>query len=66
MTPESRSQAIAAAVILLFVGVTIYFLPVLVLWVGSYSPALGFVAGALILSGFFVIFWLRARHQSRK
>ena len=36
MTPESRSQAIAAAVILLCVGLVIYFLPTLVLWIGNY------------------------------
>jgi hypothetical protein len=66
MTPESRSQAIAAAVILLSVGLVIYFLPTLVLWIGDYSPALGFAVGAALLLGFFLIFWLRARYQRRK
>jgi hypothetical protein len=66
MTPESRSQAIAAAVILLSVGLVIYFLPTLVLWIGNYSPALGFAVGAALLLGFFLIFWLRARYQRRK
>ncbi|TCV59075.1 hypothetical protein EDE05_13231 [Neorhizobium sp. R1-B] len=66
MTPESRSQAIAAAVILLCVGLVIYFLPTLVLWIGNYSPVLGFVVGAALLLCFFLIFWLRARFQRRK
>ncbi|WP_105385872.1 hypothetical protein [Neorhizobium alkalisoli] len=66
MTPESRSQATAAAVILLCVGLVIYFLPTLVLWIGNYSPVLGFAVGAALLLGFFLIFWLRARYQRRK
>ncbi len=37
MSPESRSQAIAAATILICAGLVIYFLPTLVLWIGSYS-----------------------------
>ena len=66
MSPESRSQAIAAAVILLGVGLVIYFLPTLVLWIGNYSPSLAFAVGAVLLLGFFVIFWLRARYQRSK
>jgi hypothetical protein len=66
MSPESRSQAIAAAVILLGAGLVIYFLPTLVLWIGNYSPALAFAVGAILLLGFFVIFWLRARYQRHK
>lgn len=66
MTPESRSQAVAAAVILLCVGLVIYFLPTLVLWIGNYSPALGFAVGAALLLGFFLIFWLRARYQRNR
>ena len=58
--------AIAAAVILLCVGLVIYFLPTLVLWIGNYSPVLGFVVGAALLLCFFLIFWLRARYQRRK
>ena len=66
MTPESRSQAIAAAVILLVVGLVIYFLPTIVLGIGEFSPTLGFVVGAALLLGFFLIFWLRALYQRRK
>lgn len=66
MSPEARSQAIAAAVILGGAGLVIYFLPSLVLWIGQYSPVLAFVVGAVLLMGFFGIFWLRARYQRRK
>ncbi|MBB4231321.1 hypothetical protein [Rhizobium mongolense] len=63
MSPESRSQAIAAATILICAGLVIYFLPTLVLWIGSYSPVLAVIAGAALLLGFFAIFWLRAQYQ---
>jgi len=66
MSPESRSQAIAATAILLGVGLVMYFLPTLVLWIGQYSPVLAFAVGAVLLLGFFVIFWLRARYQRNK
>jgi hypothetical protein len=63
MSPESRSQAIAAAIILLGAGLVIYFLPTLVLWIGQYSPALAVFVAALLLLAFFGVFWLRARYQ---
>ncbi|TWF52019.1 hypothetical protein [Neorhizobium alkalisoli] len=66
MTPEAKSQAIAAALILLGAGLVIYFLPTLVLWIGQYSPALAFVVGAILLLGFFAVFWLRARYQRKR
>ncbi|MFB9947417.1 hypothetical protein ACFFP0_01085 [Rhizobium puerariae] len=66
MSPESRSQAIAAAVILVVAGLVIYFLPAIVLGIGKFSPVLGFIVGAALLLGFFAIFWLRARYQQRK
>lgn len=66
MTPEAKSQAIAAALILVAVGLVIYFLPTIVLGIGQFSPALGFIVGAILLLGFFAIFWLRARYQRRK
>jgi hypothetical protein len=65
MTPEAKSQALAAAVILLAVGLVIYFLPTIVLAIAAYSPVLAVVVGAALLLGFFAIFWLRARYQKR-
>lgn len=66
MTPEAKSQAIAAAVILGGAGLVIYFLPSLVLWIGNYSPVLAVIVGAVLILGFFWIFWLRARYQRRR
>ncbi|NEJ70545.1 hypothetical protein GR197_08330 [Rhizobium phaseoli] len=63
MSPESRSQAIAAAVILLGAGLVIYFLPSIVLWIGNFSPTLGIAVGAGLILAFFAVFWLRARYQ---
>ncbi len=66
MTPEAKSQAIAAAVILVVVGLVIYFLPTIVLGIAQFSPTLGVIVGTLLLLGFFAIFWLRARYQRRR
>jgi hypothetical protein len=66
MTPETKSQITAAALILIGAVVVLYFLPVIVLSIGAYSPALAFVVGAILILGFFWIFWLRARYQRRK
>jgi len=66
MKPETRSQMIAAALIMIGAVAVIYFLPSLVLWIGQYSPALAFIVGAILLLGFFWIFWLRARYQRRR
>lgn len=66
MTPEAKSQAIAAALILVGAGVVLYFLPSLVLWIGNYSPVLAVIVGAVLILGFFWIFWLRARYQRRR
>jgi predicted membrane protein len=66
MTPETKSQVVAAAAILIGAVAVIYFLPTLVLWIGQFSPVLAFIVGAVLLLGFFWIFWLRARYQRRR
>jgi protein-S-isoprenylcysteine O-methyltransferase Ste14 len=67
-TPEKkdRSPAIAAAVILVVVGVGFFILPKIMLWLGTYSPWLAATFGALFVLAFFLIFWLRARYQRRR
>jgi hypothetical protein len=60
---QTRSNAIAAAIILLVAGAGLYFMPQIVLGLGQFSPVLGFVAGAAIILGFFLIFWLRSRFK---
>lgn len=64
---ESRSSAIAAAIILLGAGLVLYFMPNVVLWLGNFSPWLATGFGICVILAFFLIFWLRARYQrSRK
>jgi ABC-type nickel/cobalt efflux system permease component RcnA len=66
MTPEAKSQALAAAVILGGAILVLYFLPSLVLWIGGYSPVLAVIVGTVLILGFFWIFWLRARYQRQR
>lgn len=63
MSPESRSQATAAGIILLVAALVIYFLPTIVLWIGNFSPVLAIVVGVCLIMAFFAVFWLRARYQ---
>ena len=62
---DSRSSAIAAAIILIVAGVVIYFMPMVVLALGEYSPWLASAVGACLVLSFFLVFWLRARYQRR-
>jgi protein-S-isoprenylcysteine O-methyltransferase Ste14 len=63
---KERSPAIAAAVILLVVGVVFFLLPKAMIWLGGFSPWLAATFGAACVLAFFLIFWLRARHQRRR
>ncbi|MBB3915337.1 hypothetical protein [Rhizobium fabae] len=63
MNQESRSQAIAAAIILFGAGLVLYFLPTIVLWIGNFSPVLAIIVGVCLIMAFFAVFWLRARYQ---
>ncbi|UVC07834.1 hypothetical protein IHQ71_22015 [Rhizobium sp. TH2] len=60
---QTRSNAIAAAIILAAAAVLLYFMPNIVLGIGKFSPVLGFAVGALIILAFFGIFWLRSRYR---
>ena len=60
---QTRSNAIAAAVILLAAGAALYSMPKIVLALGEISPLLGAAAGALIVLAFFLVFWLRSRFK---
>ncbi len=66
--PEKKdhSPAIAAAIILIVVGFGFFILPKIMLSLGDISPWLAAVVGTLFVLGFFLIFWLRARHQRRR
>ncbi|MDQ0321891.1 putative membrane protein [Pararhizobium capsulatum DSM 1112] len=63
---KERSPAIAAAVILLVVGVGFFLLPKAMIWLGGFSPWLAAAFGTLCVLAFFLIFWLRARYQRRR
>lgn len=67
-TPDggARSAALAALFILIGAGLVFYFLPRVMLVLGDISPFLAASFGTLIVLGFFLVFWLRARHQRRR
>ena len=60
---KTKSAALAALVILLGTGVVFYFLPRVMIALGGISPWLAGVFGTLLVLGFFLLFWLRARYQ---
>jgi hypothetical protein len=62
----NRSSAIAAAVILLVTGLAFFFLPGVMISLGSVSPWLAAALGTALVLAFFLLFWLRARHQRRR
>jgi hypothetical protein len=61
MSPEDKKNATAAGVILVGFTAAFFFLPKLVLALGTVSPFLGFGAGVLLIAAFFGVFWLRRR-----
>ena len=62
---DNREAALAAAVILLGFGLVAYYLPVIMLAVGSvYLTAAG-VVPVLFVAAFFLLFWLRGRAQRK-
>lgn len=60
---ENRNTMIAAALILVIGGAALYFMPKIVLAIGAFSPALGFVAGLAIILFLFAVLWLRSRYK---
>ena len=63
---KGKSAAFAALIILLGTGVVFYFLPRVMIALGDVSPWLAGAFGALLVLGFFLLFWLRARYQRSK
>ena len=62
---ETRSAAIAAAVILLGATAVLYLMPDVIVWLGNISPWLGTAFGVVVILSFFLVFWLRAGYQRR-
>lgn len=65
IAPENRGPVLAAALILLVFGVGGFFLPTVILAVGNYSTVAAGIIGIIFVLGFFGVFWLRGRSQSR-
>ncbi|MCY1666070.1 hypothetical protein [Rhizobium sp. SL86] len=67
MTNSSgRSAAIAAALIMGGFMLLFFVMPSIMIWLGNISPWIAGVFGLAAVLSFFLIFWLRARHQRRK
>ncbi|MDX8498691.1 hypothetical protein RFM99_09685 [Mesorhizobium sp. VK4C] len=66
MDRETRNATIAAACILLLFGLAAYFLPTIMLAVGSVSTVLAAIVAAIFMVALFVVFWLRGRSQRKK
>lgn len=59
----AKSPAASAAVVVAVVVGLMLLLPTIVLGIGSYSPELGALVGAVGLMAMFLILWLRSRYQ---
>lgn len=62
---SGMSSAIAAAIILLATGIAFFFLPDAMIALGDISPWLAAAVATALVLAFFLLFWLRARHQRR-
>lgn len=64
---RKRNPAVAAAII--FVGfLALFFLmPPIMMWLAeTFSPFVAAGFGVLAVASFFLVFWLRARHQRQR
>lgn len=63
---KQTSPLLAAAIIIIAVGLLFYVMPKIMVWLAEFSPWLAAAFGTLAVLSFFMIFWLRARHQRGK
>ena len=66
MTPENRSSAIAAAILLAIFGLGAFYLPTIMLAVGDISTVAAGIVAVLFVAAFFLVFWLRGRSQQKR
>jgi hypothetical protein len=66
MTPQDKSNAIAAAIILIGFAALFWVMPKIVLGLGTISPWLGGAAAVLFVLSFFGVFWLRGKYLRSK
>lgn len=64
MDTSNRNAAVAAAVILVSFGLVAYFMPTIMLAVGSVSPVAAGLVAVLFVAAFFLVFWLRSRSRT--
>ncbi len=62
---DNRRAALAAAIILIGFGLVAFYLPTIMLAVGSVSPAAAGAVAVLFVAAFFLLFWLRGRAQGK-
>jgi hypothetical protein len=65
MDRDTRNAAIAAAWIMLLFGIAAFYLPTVMLALGSFSTVLAGAFGIVFVLAFFSVFWLRARNQRK-
>ncbi|WP_127522022.1 hypothetical protein [Mesorhizobium sp. Z1-4] len=63
---QNRSTLIAAAIIMAVFALLAFYLPDIMMAAAEFSPVAAGAVVVLFLLGFFVLFWLRGRHQNRK
>ncbi|AZN96172.1 hypothetical protein EJ066_02050 [Mesorhizobium sp. M9A.F.Ca.ET.002.03.1.2] len=66
MDRDTRNAAIGALWILLLFGIAAYYLPTVMLAIGSVSTILAGVVAAVFMVAIFIVFWLRGRSQRKK
>ncbi len=63
---DAKSAALAALAIILGFGLLFYIMPIVTLWLADhYSVWLAVAFDVVAVLAFFLVFWLRARHQRR-
>jgi len=65
MDRDTRNSAIAALLIILLFGTAAFYLPAVMLALGSFSTVLAGIFGVVFVLAFFMVFWLRARGQRK-
>lgn len=65
MDRDTRNAVIAAAWIMLLFGIGAYYLPTVMLALGSLSTVLAGAFGIVFVLAFFSVFWLRAATSAK-
>lgn len=63
---SDKSAFIAAAIIMLVLFASFFFMPPLMLYLAGIHEYLAYAAGLLFIVAFIFVFWLRARYQKKR